>query len=810
MKPLRRESIELPPDQEQVHKLLTQLHDLQKQKEAVERALQGVLSSKSWRLTAPLRWLAEQKRTLLPLWRRGFCVYDLAPLQGVELNGKALTLTGTTPRLAMRGPIPSGWVSINGDAGVEQGQLFCLLLYRLGDEFTEEHRVWVPLPANHRSGTITKLPEGIKELALEFLGSATALPMPKVQIRELGTLQLVWSFFDRYVVSSLRQPKALWGKCLKLIEIVKDGGVVALRAKLFQDSLSSNYHEWVKRYDTLGPADFEAAKALSAALSLKPRISVIMPTYNTPAALLRAAIESVCGQTYPDWELCIADDCSTLPHVQSIVEEYAAREPRIKWYRRGSNGHISKATNDALKLASGEFVAFLDHDDELRPHALTLVAEEINRFPESSLVYSDEDKITSTGVRFNPYFKPDWNPELFLSQNYICHLAVYRRSLVEAVGGMREGVDGAQDWDLAWRIIERSRPEQIRHIPHVLYHWRVVEGSTAQSTSFKPYVLEAQKKTIEDHLQRTNDQGKVEILHGISQLRVRRTVAQPSPLVSIIIPTKDRLEYLKRTIESILARSEYRNFEILIVDNGSVEGETKQYLETLADPCRVIRDERPFNFSRLNNGAVLHARGSIVAFLNNDLEVVAPEWLTEMVALAIRPEVGAVGARLYYPNGLLQHGGVVLGINGVAGHSHKGRRRGDPGNWNRIILPHNVSAVTAACMLVRREVFDEVGGFDEEELAVAFNDVDFCLKVRSKGYVITYQPYAELLHYESVSRGYETTPEKFARFERETEVMKRRWGYELSHDPYYNPNLTLLTEDFTFAFPPRIQYSWRQ
>jgi len=379
-------------------------------------------------------------------------------------------------------------------------------------------------------------------------------------------------------------------------------------------------------------------------------------------------------------------------------------------------------------------------------------------------------------------------------------------------GDFRSGFDGAQDWDLFLRIADATSAERIRHIPHILYHWRVIEGSTAQSTGAKPYVLEAQRKSVQEHLTRMGESGAtVEILESISHMRVRRAVPSPEPLVSLIIPTKDKVELVSRCVQGILENTSYRNVEVIIVDNRSEEQETFDFFkEVSCDPRVVIhRDDGPFNFSRLNNDAVKIAKGEILGFLNNDLEVIEPDWLAEMVVHAVRPRVGAVGARLLYPNGLLQHGGVVLGIGGVAGHNHKGILRHDPGYFNRAILPQNLSAVTAACMLVRKEVFAEVGGFEEGALAVAFNDVDICLKIRSKGYLVTYTPYAELYHHESASRGYETTPEKFARFEGEIETMRIRWKDVLDNDPYYNSNLTLLSEDFSFAFPSRAKKPWR-
>ena len=537
-----------------------------------------------------------------------------------------------------------------------------------------------------------------------------------------------------------------------------------------------------------------------------------MPTYNTPEKWLTYAIESVRKQIYQNWELCIADDCSTEPHVRKILDSYVKQDSRIRVLYRTTNGHIGEASNSALAMAQGEYVGLLDHDDELREHALYMMAVEINAHPQATFIYSDEDKITEFGMRFNPFFKSDWNPDLFTSQMYTCHLTVYKTDVVKSVGGFRSGFDGAQDWDLALRVADSIPEYQIRHIPHVLYHWRSIQGSTAQSTGAKPYVMKSQKRSVEEHLKRSGyEKAEVEILHDISQLRIHYPVPVPEPLVSIIIPTKDQVKLLDQCVTGILEKTKYQNLEILIVDNNSSESETEEYFSKVVTDKRVrlIREPGPFNFSRINNRAVRQAKGSLLAFLNNDLEVIGDAWLGELVSHAVRKEVGAVGARLLFPNGLLQHAGIVLGIGGVAGHNHKGRLRHDPGYFNKAILVQNFSAVTAACMVVRREVFDEVGGFEEGRLAVAFNDVDICLKIREKGYRVVYTPYAELFHHESASRGYETTPEKFSRFEGEVEAMQSRWKNVLANDPYYNPNLTLLTEDFALAHPPRAVKPWR-
>ena len=527
-------------------------------------------------------------------------------------------------------------------------------------------------------------------------------------------------------------------------------------------------------------------------------VSVVMPTYNTREDLLRAAIESVLHQVYPHWELCIADDASTQPHVRHVIEEYAGRDSRIKACFRTRNGHIAAASNSALELATGEFAAFLDHDDALHPLALHYVAEAINRHPGCELLYSDEDKLGQDGIRRDPYFKCDLNPELLLAHNLICHLATYRLQRLREVGGLREGYEGAQDYDLALRMIDRVGPGKVVHIPHVLYHWRIGEGSTALSTDEKPYAQIAAQKGIADHLARCGLRGRVvNAPEAPGMNRVVFDLPALVPKVTIIVPTRDRLDLLRMCVESVLSRTTYPDYELLIVDNGSVEPATLQFLRQLpAGHCRVIRDESPFNFAALNNLAARAARGEFLCLLNNDIEVLTPEWLEEMMRFGLQEGVGAVGARLWFPDGRLQHGGVILGIGGVAGHSHKGLPRGNSGYFGRAVLHHRVSAVTAACLLVRKSTYLSVGGLDEK-LQVAFNDIDFCLRVREEGLHNVWTPYAELIHHESATRGYETTPEKKSRFEGEVRLMQARWRDALLHDPAYSVNLSLEHEDFS-------------
>ena len=566
----------------------------------------------------------------------------------------------------------------------------------------------------------------------------------------------------------------------------------------------SAYQDWVNEFTALGEADVAAMAEASRSLARQPRFSLITPVYNTPEKFLRAAIDSVIRQAYPHWELCLADDASTEPHVRQVLEEYRARDARIKVTYRASNGHISAASNSALELATGDFVALLDHDDELPPDALYWVARELNDHPDAALVYSDEDKLDFDGKRAMPYFKCDWNYDLFLSHNLITHLGVYRADIVREIGGFRTGFEGAQDYDLALRFIERIDPRQIRHVPRALYHWRMLRGSTSVGAEQKDYAAGRARLAIEEHLARIGADATVETIEDMAVQRVRYRVPAEEPLVSIIIPTRNGRRLVQQCIESIRAKTTWRNYEILLVDNGSDEKESIDYFRALEGDgkVRLVADPLPFNFSRINNDAARLARGEFLLFLNNDTEVITPEWLTEMVSHARRPGIGAVGAKLWYPNDTIQHAGLVL-IAGVAGHAHLGRRRGDHGYFSRASLIQSIAAVTGACLCIRRSTFEEAGGFDET-LAVAFNDVDLCLRLHSRGLRNLYTPYAELYHHESASRGYEDTVEKMARFKAEVEILSGRWLPLLMNDPYYNPNLALVGDPFTLARPPRV------
>jgi glycosyltransferase involved in cell wall biosynthesis len=565
-----------------------------------------------------------------------------------------------------------------------------------------------------------------------------------------------------------------------------------------------DYDHWVQLHDIPTPKD-DVASIL--ARMPHPLVSIVMPTYNSKPVWLRAAVESIQKQSYPHWELCISDDASPSAETRRCLEDLAKEDPRIKVHYRKVNGHISASSNDALALASGSYVALVDHDDLLHPDALLHVAQAIHRHPKAGIIYSDEDKVSADGSqRYAPYFKSDWNRDLFLSHNLISHLGIYKTDLLRSIGGFRVGLEGSQDHDLALRAIEQLDDSQIVHIPKVLYHWRSHEESTASSGNAKSYAIQAGVRAIQEHLNRTGVRATASIDPTTgSHYRVRYELPEKVPMVSLILPSRDAAHLISTCVSSLLTETDYPNFELIFVDNNTQEPDALKAIEQLAlDPrVKVVRDPRPFNYSALCNFGVQHARGEVLALVNNDVEVISKDWLQEMVSIALQPGVGAVGARLWYPNDTLQHGGVILGFGGVANHAHLGLPRGVPGYFGRAMTLQSFSAVTGACLVVKRAIYEEVKGLDEINLPVAFNDVDFCIRIKMAGYRNVWTPYAELYHHESATRGADLSPEKRARFEREVNYMQDQWNFLLKADPCYNPNLALSGEFFSLSFPPR-------
>ena len=540
--------------------------------------------------------------------------------------------------------------------------------------------------------------------------------------------------------------------------------------------------------------DIDARKNESEYFSYRPKISIITPVWNTDEKWLQLALESVLNQIYDNWELCLVDGGSTKPHIKKILKEYAEKDPRIKVNFLEENKGIVGNSNEALTIATGDFLALLDHDDELTEDALFEIVKLLNDHPDADIIYSDDDKIDENGNPFDFHFKPDWSPELLLSYCYFSHVQVLRRTLVENVGGFRWDFDGAQDYDLLLRTTEKT--DKIYHIPKILYHWRSVRGSLAFSPDEKPVSIEKGRKAVEEAIQRRGISGNVTVPEyaqkgklGIYKINF---VLRTEPKISIIIPTKDKIDLLKRCIDSIERKTTYKNYEIVIIDNGSEEQVTQEYLKITQHKVIHI-NTAGFNFSKINNIAVSKIDTEFILFLNNDTEVISENWLEEMAGYLISdPKIGAVGAKLIYKDGRVQHAGVILGLhNGLAGHANKLLNYNNIGYFSYAAVVRDFSAVTAACLLTRKRYFEEVGGFDEENLSVAYNDVDFCLKFVQKGYRIVFNPYALLYHDEAGSRGIGNDNPN------EEIFLKKKWGYYIQKgDPYYNPNLSLDDEQF--------------
>ena len=528
------------------------------------------------------------------------------------------------------------------------------------------------------------------------------------------------------------------------------------------------------------------------------KFSIVVPLYNTPEKFLHEMIRSVIDQTYANWELCMADGSDEAHgNVERICRQYMRKDLRIKYQRLEENLGISGNTNACLEMATGDYIGLFDHDDLLHPAALHEVMRAICE-QDADFIYTDENTFHEKPEdAFCPHFKPDYAPDTLRSYNYICHFTVFSRELLDEVGNFRREFDGSQDYDMVLRLTEKA--SKIVHIPEILYFWRAHGGSTAGDISAKPYTMDAARRALGEHLDRVGLVGEVEDSSIPSTYRIKYTISG-CPKVSIVIPNMDHADTLRTCISSILEKTTYENFEIVIIENNSRKEETFAYYDELkTDPrIQIVTWEGKFNYSAINNFGVREAAtGEYILLLNNDIEVITPDWLQEMLMFAQRPDVGAVGAMLYYPDDTIQHAGVVLGIGGVAGHAHKYFPRGDFGYMSRATIAQDLSVVTAACVMLPRTVWDEVGGLDET-FEVAFNDVDLCMRIRKAGYLIVWTPYAELYHYESKSRGAEDTPEKKKRFEGEVRRFQARWKSELAAgDPYYNPNLTLVREDFS-------------
>ena len=614
----------------------------------------------------------------------------------------------------------------------------------------------------------------------------TALP-------DHGAADYAWAMLGEPRLLWRRRPADVWRLARAVAR--RDGlrGLLSRARQAGASDAQADYRRWVTTH-ALTADDLARLRDEGAAFAHQPTFSIITPVYNTEPRWLRACIDSVLAQVYPHWQHCLIDDASTSAETIAILEDCAQRDPRITVVRQAQNGHISRASNAGLKVAAGEFVALLDHDDTLSPDALVEMARALNVSPGLDFIYSDEDKLDETGGRCDPYFKPDWSPEHFLNFMYTNHLMVLRRSLVDEAGGFRVGYEGSQDFDLALRVITLT--SHVGHVPKVLYHWRKIAESTAADAGAKPWALEAARRALKDHVARTEPDSEVIDDYAPGLFRVKRRIKE-QPLVSLVVTTDDRsrdingkvIALLPHLLRSVVQKTSYANYEIVVVDNGRLSDATRDGLAAIPHRRASYAINGAFNFAHKLNFSMRHARGEHLVILNDDIEVISSEWLSAMLEYSQDPAIGAVGARLLYPDGRLQHVGVVMGVCGVAAHAFHQAPGSSPGYFGSALGPRNYSAVTGACMMTRRNVFDRLGGFNEQ-LTIDFNDVDYCLRVRKAGYRIVYTPYAELYHLESGSISDRVWNPA------ETQYMKDTWADVLARDPYYNPNLTRAFPDY--------------
>lgn len=708
-------------------------------------------------------------------------------------------------RQALGAPLEAGWYELRGRFEVPGGDslLPSVRLRYLGESALTDLEILLPEP--DAAGRIRRL--------LLFLDGVELLQFsPGVR-----TVRFRMKDFSLRRVSRFHALRAMLGgtagvtsvggirRLIKWVRVVRRRGMKRATDELYagyQRRMGprhiSGYAAWIRKYDTPGETEIEAFKQRARLLGAegKPSISMLFHACDTEAPRLRRCLDSVLAQVWEHWELCVVADGSLSPLLMETLAEYANRDPRIRLVPPAPDRNASDVWTNALDTARGEFVALLDQNGTLRPHSLLRVAECLVAEPGLAVMYSDEDRLDADGVRRDPDFKPDWNPDLLRSRNYVGDLTVFRTSLVHEAGGLRAGFEEDRSHDLVLRCSERVLPHQIRHLPEILYHgWAGVEIAPT------PHA-----RAVTEYLKRIGSAAEVrasDLPPGL--FHVRWPLPQPAPLVSVIIPTRDRLDMLRRCVESVLTRSTYPDFELVVVDNGSTDRGTLKFLQTLAghERVRLLRYDAPFNFSAINNWAARQCTGQLLVLVNNDVEVITRDWLEEMAGFAVRTDVGAVGAMLYYPDDTIQHAGMLLGIDGIAGHVYAGKPRGHHGYHGRALVAQNLSAVTGACLMVRRELFEAAGGFDEG-LPVEFNDVDFCLRLGLQGYRNVWTPFAELYHHESASRVLEDTSAMRMR-EDGISYMMRRWQGLLQDDPAYNLNLSLQSLDFELAFPPRVK-----
>ena len=790
---------------------------LQRHLESIEARLKALHAGMDRSLG---RWLDRTVRSVWRAVRRRRFEFKIIPSQHLHpdpVRPGTWISTGVDPafeltRRSRRFPVK--WVRAQMPVRASGGLRGKPILYvNSGAGYLEVDRIELARPSPIIDD-VFRLPDHVEGLRFDPAESKGQFELGTIWIREVSKLEAGLVLVFRFITQHVAQPRDIISLMRWARAVHANGGWPLLklfvsepaRIKSSPISPNSDYDYWLMKYGGLSAAERKSIQERIKILRVKPKISVLMPVYNTDPRWVRAAIKSVQAQLYSNWELCISDDASTRGDLRRQLRGFAKRDIRIRLHFRDSNGHISVNSNSALALASGDFIALLDADDAIPEDALYRVVEEINAYPEVDLIFSDEDKIDHRGNRFDPLFKPDWNPALMLSQNAFAHLGVYRRTLVEKVKGFRLGFEGSQDHDLVLRCSRETTQDRIRHIPRILYHWRAIESSTATAGGVKPYAWDAGRRAIEEHLLSQNVVATI----GRSPLaplyyQVDYPLQNPRPRVSILIPTTGKPEFLKPCLDSIMDRRSYRDCEILLLVNEahhriSERTELLTWATKQPDVRVLIHTKHPFNFSWTVNWGAGQTTGKVLCLLNDDTEIITDDWLEQLVARVSLAGVAAVGPMMYFPDDTIQHSGVILGIGGVAAPV-QGAPRGSLGYFSRACIEQDFSCVTAGCMVIRKEAFDAIGGF-REQFAIAFNDVDFCLRLKAAGWRIVWTPNVEVYHHESVSIGRHNSPERQAEFAKETALMRKFWGTTLDRDPNYNINLSL-EEPFRIAFPPR-------
>lgn len=711
---------------------------------------------------------------------------------------------------------PSGWVLLQGLQTRQGGDYDARLYYDLGDGFTEERFFEIPASGKGVINELLYLPAGIKRVRFSPLGATGEFESAALTFAKAGIWERKWRMACRIIAMLFLHP----GRKRKRINLTFFRMLVDLQGtyknagKLRAHAAAPQYAGWLAQFEALSARDHKKITAHMARMSGQPKISLWIFLPAIAAKDLAATIASVCAQLYPHWTLCLAAPKDCEPAAREALAGFVREDARIRVeFLDTPQGATVMTTPAFAENPPLEYMGMLASGDLLSEHALYCIAAEVDKHPEATLLYSDEDWLDADGKRCAPNFKPDWNPQLLLSQNYLGGLTVFRADLVGEAGGIARCVAGTGAvYDLALRAAEAGKAEQIRHLPQVLYHRRA--NSETPLPGQKPIptlLLEAGRQSLAAHFRRTGIAGEIDPVPLAGGYRIRYALPSQPELVSIIIPTRDGLRLLQRCLESILGRTTYPHYEIIVVDNQSSDPETLAYLETLPKNhgIQILRFPHPFNYSAINNFAVQQARGTVLCLLNNDTEIITPEWLEEMVGLLSQKGVGVVGAKLLYPNGMVQHGGDLIGVGGVANHAHAFLPGDDPGYQGRALLAQDVSAVTGACLLVWKEVYEELGGLNENHLPVSFNDVDFCLRVREAGYRIVWTPHATLYHHESASRGKDKHPEHANGARREVAYVRKRWKQALEHDPFYNPNLSRERPDFSLSNAPLAEKPWQ-